>query len=144
MDSDEDENIDFDNVEFENERAVAERVSGRMYGTGDDRLDKFDPTTAFRNNVEAISRDIKTNHPRLLGNDDIEFLQDKINTLDKPGYKNASCYILGYIATNESKESIDKVRLDFAHRKIVPELVDTSIEKADIIRYGNLWIKYLY
>ena len=130
------------------ERAAFERVSSRSRtgGGGEEEGStfRFDPVKYFKDSVAAISNEIHNDFPSLLKSADIDIILSKIDTTRKAGFKNPSCYILGYIVTKKKKIDIDSGTLEEVFTKVVPTLKDKSIKKEDIIRYGTLWIIALY
>lgn len=122
-------------TEFLNERAVLERVSHR--NTISSEIDRFDLESIFRNNVEIIGAEIHTSFPKFFSESDKAYVIEKISDVKHSGFKNASSYILGYIFF---KTLGNTLKLDYIYNKIAPILAD-KIEKADIIRYANLWKK---
>lgn len=68
---------------------------------------------------------------------DISNILEYIPLVDRPQYKNATCYILGYIGTNggrsSDENSIKKVI------GLVKSINENGIYPADVIRYINLW-----
>jgi hypothetical protein len=71
---------------------------------------------------------------------------DSISKVNKPGYKNAVAYILGYYTLDETGH-INKDNIDMVFKQL-PSINLLSFEspifkvnKMDIIRYGRLWEK---
>ena len=95
-------------------------------------------------NVNNIGKEMVDNN--ILINDDIEILLNNIIKLDKPQYKNATAYILGYIATDRgrelSQENFKKAyNLTKKTKKYKYTVEDTSVQSPDIVRYGRLWLQ---
>jgi hypothetical protein len=95
-------------------------------------------------NVNNIGKELVDNN--ILINDDIEILLNNIIKLDKPQYKNATAYILGYIATDRGREltqenfkkAYNLIKKTKKHKYTVE---DTSVQTPDIVRYARLWLK---
>lgn len=95
-------------------------------------------------NVNNIARELIEND--IILNDDLEILLNSIVKIDKPQYKNATAYILGYIASDRGKElTIDNFKKAFnlikKSKKYKYTVNDTSVQTPDIIRYARLWLK---
>jgi len=93
----------------------------------------------FNTTVEAVFN--KLNEvDTIFKRGDISYILDSIDKLDRPGYKNAVSYILGYYVRSFNKKDVEKIF------SILPIINDFSVEfpifkvtKQDIIRYGRLW-----
>jgi len=71
---------------------------------------------------------------------------DNISKINKPGYKNAVAYILGYYTLDETgKINKNNVDMVFKELPVISILSADSpifkVNKIDIIRYGRLWEK---
>ena len=155
MDYDEDEydeyNNQFDEEDYEKETNIAtegevnafERVGRR---NDFDLLDiqnldkknklKKTPLERFYETVNAISRQLLELHK--ISDGDIKFILENIARLDKPEYKNATGYILGYIVSGGGNKINKKKLLEVLD--ILDYLDDKSVQAPDIIRYSRLWI----
>jgi hypothetical protein len=95
-------------------------------------------------NVNNIGKELVDNN--ILINDDLEILLNSIAKINKPQHKNATAYILGYIATDKGRElTIDNFKKAFnlikKSKKYKYTMDDTSVQTPDIIRYARLWLK---
>jgi hypothetical protein len=102
----------------------------------------------FRSNIEIfvqtvynVGKDLVDNS--IISTSDLDSLLDNMSKLKKPEYKNATAYILGYIASNGGN-SIDQNNLKKALRLITPGkslylVEDDSVDCAAVIRYSRLW-----
>jgi hypothetical protein len=98
-----------------------------------------DPRERFQVQVDAISRSIRDFDKVDISDDDIDTILDKIDVLSHVGYKNATAYILGYLASKGGKKiSSDSVNNVFTN--VLPHVSDKSVHKEDVIRYARLWI----
>ena len=96
----------------------------------------------FVNSVYNVGRELIDNS--ILSKNDLDILLNSMSKLNKPQYKNATAYILGYIASsgghNITEEKIKKafgiIRFD---RKDIYTVQDKSLDWASVIRYARLW-----
>ena len=99
----------------------------------------------FVDNVYNVCRGMMEDNVALLNKLDLEKILENMVNLNKPGYKNASAYILGYIASNGgtkyTKESAKKAfTLLKKKNKYNYTIEDTTVDDASIVRYSILWI----
>jgi len=107
-----------------------------------DNLDKKNklkktPLERFYESVNAICLQLLEKNK--LSQGEVTFILESIIKLDKPEYKNASGYILGYIVS-EGGNKINKNKLLEAIDLTTDFLEDKSLQAPDIIRYSRLWI----
>ena len=126
------------------ERNVRERVGGgidtdvfknvedkrkkRMTQSGEENLKEY---------VEAIARNSFD-----FNEDEISFLKQVVDILNKPEHKNPTAYILGYMTYQNSNKdgTLNKKFLENLEKKTLPRLEDQSIKIPDVIRYARLWM----
>ena len=107
-----------------------------------DNLDKKNklkktPLERFYESVNAICQKLLDKNK--LSQGDIKFILESIGKIDKPEYKNATGYILGYIVSGGGNK-INKKKLLEAIDLSSDFLEDKSVQAPDIIRYSRLWI----
>ena len=98
-----------------------------------------DPADRFAVYVDAICRSLKGREGVMISEDDIIAMLMKIRRLQYIEKKNATSYVLGYIASSGG------TRLD---KKIIARTItqtlgysrDSSVLPADVIRYARLWM----
>jgi len=94
----------------------------------------------FNTTVDAVFHKLNETGSKFININDIEYILDQIDRLDRPGYKNAVSYILGYYARSLHKKDVDKV---FSELHIVNEFSSEfpifKVSKQDVIRYARLW-----
>lgn len=121
--------------DFREEIGASQRAGPAGYNLGD-RL-QMNPLDRFRTNVDAIARNL-SNWDKSISESGIIDMLEKADQLEEVGYKNATAYVLAYIATNGggvlTKESFDKVI-----NNILPHVEDGSVQPPDVIRYARLW-----
>ena len=115
----------FDTDIFQN---VKDKRKKRMSQTGQENLREY---------VDAISRrsfDLPEN--------EISFLKQVVDVINKPEHKNPTAYILGYLTFKDSNKdgTINKKFLDNLEKKVLPTLEDRSVTIPDVIRYTRLWM----
>ena len=131
-----------DNINiFGDEYNVSERTG--TYYDDNKKYKKFqDPIERFKSNINAISIDLINYYPDI-HNNDINFMINTVSRLNKPEYKNASAYVLGYLAIKNSGNKLNKTIIFKIFDKCLPYIQDKSVKKADIIRYARLWLSIL-
>lgn len=139
-----DDDNDFIDKEEENifgdEYNVFERTG--MYTEKNFKKQSQDPIERLKANINAISIDL-INHYNNINDSDIDFMLNKIGNLKKPEFKNATAYILGYLAIKNSGNKLNKNNIFKVFEKCLPYVQDKSVKKADIIRYARLWLNIL-
>jgi hypothetical protein len=132
-----------DNIQMEGEVNAFERVGLRNdFNMIDlENLDKKNklkktPLERFYETTNAICQQLFDKNK--LSEIDIKNILENIGKIDKPEYKNATGYILGYIVSNGGNKIIKKKLLD--SEDILDNLEDKSVQIPDIIRYSRLWM----
>jgi hypothetical protein len=142
---DEDEYKDEEENRFQAEVNVFERVNRRDnidididigIGPKKNRTQET-PIERFVKFVNAIA--LELTNENYLSEDDVKYILEKIRKVNKPEYKNPTAYILGYIATNNGGNKINKDKLIECFN-LLDKLVDKSVTQPDIIRYARLWM----
>ena len=99
----------------------------------------------FVKNVYQIGKDLIENG--LLSIKDLENILNNIATLDNPQYKNATAYLLGYIAsdggTNLDPKNAENLLRKFNTLEKKKFFEDDTIDCAAIIRYARLWVSMI-
>ena len=139
----EDEYEKEDNIEMKGEVNAFERTGIRNdFNMLDvENLDKKSklkktPLERFYESVNGICQQLLERNKLVEG--DIRIILENIGQLDKPEYKNATAYILGYIVSGGGNKINKKKLLDAID--LLEYLEDKSIQAPDIIRYSRLWI----
>lgn len=97
------------------------------------------PMERFRIQVDAIYNNLKTRGLDLTKSD-LETMIGKVHKIKNIEYKNATAYVLGFIASNRGKNiDINKLKQTFNVIKFLPE---GGVERPDIIRYAKFWISF--
>ena len=134
-----DDFVSEDELDFQPERNVFERVgiqSDKIH-TGIDIEHIKDPFERFTVQVDAISRNLI--HSGInISDKDIENMIDKINSISSIEYKNPTGFVLGYIAS-QNGNVLEKKRLEYVFKAVLPYISDESINKSDIVRYARYW-----
>ena len=99
---------------------------------------KFDAKGHFKQTVNAIYNQLREDRIGLSG-EDLNRLIEIVDILDKVQYKNATGYILGYIASNGG-ENINKQNLNNVFKNILKTVSDKSVGQEDVLRYARLWL----
>ena len=92
-----------------------------------------DPIKLFRDTLSAISIDLG------LSQDDISFMKNKLSNVKNVDMKNPTAFVLGYLATNKGSGSIKKSVINVVFEKFLTRVEDSSVKKADVVRYARLW-----
>lgn len=145
-DTDNDNDIDmqptFDDIQ---------RVGGGNYQDLDSYIDAIGgkQNKLFRSDIEIFVHSVYNVAKELIDNNiiyknDLDILLNSMSKLNKPQYKNATAYVLGYIASNGghniTKEKIKKaLGLIRFNKKDIYTVQDKSIDCAAVIRYARLW-----
>jgi len=92
----------------------------------------------FVKSVFFISNELK--EEGILGSEEVTDILNNISKLNKPGYKNATAYVIGYLVSDKGKdftpENLEKyLNMGIINSYIESEGLDCSV----IIRYGRLW-----
>jgi len=128
-----------------------QRVGAGNYQDLDNYIDAIGgkQNKLFRSDIEIFVHSVYNVAKELIDNnilytDDLDILLNSMSKLNKPQYKNATAYILGYIASgggrNITKEKIKKaLGLIRFNKKDIYTVQDKSIDCAAVIRYARLW-----
>ena len=152
MDYFEDEdNYDNYDEDYEKEDIIQEEVNAFERVGGRNNFDLLDtenidkknklkktPLERFYETVNGVSQ--KLLEENKLSEGDIKIILQTIGLLDKPEYKNATGYILGYIVSGGGLSNINKTKLFGAIELVENVLEDKSVQPPDIIRYARLWM----
>ena len=103
----------------------------------------------FRSDIEIFVHTVYNVGKELIDNNelsskDLDILLETMSRLNKPQYKNATAYILGYIASGNGnditkerlKDALKLIRFDKKGTYLVE---DKSLDCASILRYARLW-----
>ena len=98
----------------------------------------------FVKNVYDIGKDLVEINFRNMSIDDLRIILDSIAKLDNPQYKNATAYLLGYIAssggTNLDPKNVEILLREFDKLEKKNFFEDNRVDCAAIIRYARLWM----
>ncbi len=102
-------------------------------------------TEQFYTLVDAAFNLMVQNEIDFVSDVDKQVIIDNIQKIDKPGYKNPVCYILGYYVSSGGFSIKEKnVEIVFNSLKRINsmgvEYPIFKISKPDIIRYGRFWL----
>ena len=97
----------------------------------------------FKTLVEAMIDKFRNENITSFSGDDIEKIFDSINNLNKPGYKNATAFILGYLfrknnMTKRAFKGIQGILNDASYLEIIKSYPMHRVTGADVIRYARL------
>ena len=128
-----------------------QRVGAGNYQDLDNYIDAIGgkQNKLFRSDIEIFVHSVYNVATDLIDNNalypnDLNILLNSMSKLNKPQYKNATAYILGYIASsaghNITKEKIkNALGLIRFNKKNIYTVQDKSIDCAAVIRYARLW-----
>lgn len=139
---DDDDEPPFDNeeVRFENEYNVYERIGGvdllGELGTGE--ADLRDPLQRLTQFTKTVAQEMITQGIIFLKKPDVQYIINQIPDVPNPKYKNPTALVLGFWVTKRDG-TIDKDRV----KKLIPDLPSLTypVKDYDVIRYANLWIE---
>jgi hypothetical protein len=129
-----------DEVKFENEYNVYERVGVDILGelgTGNADVDLQDPVQRFTQFTKTVALEMITQGIITLKKPDVRYIIDQIPDILNSKYKNPTAFVLGFWVTRRDG-TIDKDRLS----KLLPNLASLTypVKDYDVIRYANMWI----
>jgi hypothetical protein len=135
---------DFDDVEFRDEVGAFERAGpagGFLGGKPKGKLEQalMDALERFKYNVDAVARGLNSIEGIVISEDSIFKILEKANELEEVGHKNATAFVLGYLATSGGIK-LTKAQFDQVVKNALPYVDDKSVLPADIIRYSRLWL----
>lgn len=173
MNDNDDYNSDKDNIEMQGGYKDLERTSRREIDI-DSYINMFgdkNRTKLFRSDIEIFVYDVVRISKELIDINiisykDQDIILESMGILNRPEFKNATAYILGYIVSqggfkmskdhyyialtligkNIKDEKIKKISNENIRSKIYSlklkkyKVEDHSIESPDIVRYGRLWL----
>ena len=138
-----------DNFGLENEGNAFERAGGG----GDLLLNslrgiKFRDRNSkdqFYTTVNGIFNKLIELEIPFVNRNDQENILKYIDSLEKPGYKNALCYILGYYASNNGRDiNIENINTIWKELPYIQKQSGSypmfNIKKQDVLRYSRLWL----
>ena len=115
-----------------------------MTGQDGQPLKTQTPLGRFCLRVDAISRNIDSScNGFVIPHNQIQTLLERSQSLHRVQFKNATAFVLGYLATAKGNKVITKTALNnvWACYESIAGIKDSSITKPDIIRYARLWEK---
>lgn len=98
---------------------------------------KFDARGHFKETVNAIAQQLREDRVGISG-EDVNKLIEIADIINEPQYKNATAYVLGYIASQGGK-NINKKTVNYVFKNILKQVSDKSVKEEDILRYARLW-----
>ena len=104
---------------------------------GQDKI-LLNPVDKFRIKVNAVARNLSEWDSIYLSNGAIRMILEKVLQLQDVEYKNATAYVLGYVAT-EGGQKLTSKGFKWVVNKLLPHVEDKSVLEPDIIRYARLW-----
>jgi hypothetical protein len=121
-------------------------ISGKISDLNKD-INKLthDPLERFKIYIGAISYSMTENNIYDISVDDRNYMCRVASSLNNSKYLNPTAYILGFIATNGGRPSVNKKR-EINKKKITQIfnflnlLNDDSVKPADVIRYSRFWL----
>lgn len=101
------------------------------------------PDERFKTLVEAMIDKFRNEDIAGFTNDDVEKIFEFIELVNKPGYKNATAFILGYLfwkngMTARAFNGIKKILNNKLYKLIVTTYPMHKVSEADVIRYARL------
>ena len=138
-------NIEMQASYKDTERVSLENVDLEIYidilGGKQNKLFKSD-IKKFVENVYSVTKSLMDIN--ILYRYDLKEILDNMIHLKKPGYKNATAYVLGYIASNGgsiyNKDSAKKTFSLLNKNKNKYDIEDKSINNISVVRYSILWL----
>ena len=98
------------------------------------------PEERFQILVDAISRKFTVDDIFTISQNDIDNMLDAIQKTPGIKYKNPICFILGYIVSQGGRSlEVKNVKNVLKHID-VPQISESGIHPADVVRYGRLWL----
>lgn len=98
-----------------------------------------DPVHRFEIYIDAISRKLEADGVYEISQTDINNMIAVTSNIPNIQYKNATAFILGYLASNGGKE-LEKDRVNEIFEGIENRIVkEAGVYEADVIRYARLW-----
>ena len=150
-DENENENDNDNRIEMQATFSDLQRINIGGYQDLDNYIDAIGgkQNKLFRSDIEIFVHSVYNVGKELINNSilssgDLDILLNYMSKLNNPQYKNATAYILGYIASGggnditkeRAKKAIGLIRFS---KKDIYSVEDKSIDCAAIIRYARLW-----
>jgi hypothetical protein len=146
------ENDDYEN-DYENEFNMEAEVNAHLRTSPGDiltntlRIFKFKDKNLdeqFITLVDAAYEKLREHNFLFINNYAKEQILNGVDKLNKPGYKNAVAFILGFFASNYgsnlTEENVQSIfNILPAINKLSNEFPIFKVNKADVIRYARLW-----
>jgi hypothetical protein len=98
-----------------------------------------EPAERFAVYVDAISRSLNQRQGIEISENDIVAMLMKIRSLQYIDKKNATAYVLGYLASYGGTRMI-KSKVDNVITEVLIHSQDSSVYPADVVRYARLWM----
>ena len=114
-------------------------IVGGLVGP-DGKIDRAiqDPLERFQIQTDAVARNLMGQNIDI-SEGDIQILLEKATLLKYVHFKNANAYVVGYIASKGGTE-ITKKRFDYAVKRVLPNLLEGSVQPPDVLRYARLYL----
>lgn len=111
---------------------------GQSIGPDGKPIKTQDPLEKFQIRVDAIARNLQSVFPGVISQDNIQTMLEKANQLKDVQYKNATAYVLGYIASTGG-ENLTPQTFKIVESKISKVHLEGNVKSPDILRYARLW-----
>lgn len=111
---------------------------GKSIGPDGKPIKTQDPLEKFQIRVDAIARSLKSIFPGIINEESIQTMLEKANQLKDVQYKNATAYVLGYIASTGG-ENLTAQTFKIVESKISKIHLEGNVKSPDILRYARLW-----
>lgn len=134
----------FDDEDFRDEVGAYDRAgpAGQfLVGKPKGRMEQalMDPLERFKYNVDAIARSLNSIEGIVISDGGIFKMLEKASVLEEVKHKNATAYVLAYLATNGGlKLTIEQ--FNNVLKNALPQVDDKSVLPPDILRYSRLWL----
>lgn len=129
--------------EFKPEMNAYDRVGagGGLTGIGpQNRFERsmMEPLDRFRLHVDAIARSLNNWEDVDISEQSIQLMVETASKLNAVGHKNATAYVLGFLATGGGVK-LQKKYYDHVITNVLPHADEGSVLPQDVIRYARLW-----
>jgi hypothetical protein len=128
-----------DEIRFETEFNVRDRIGGVIEDELVKTRDMKDPVQRFAAFVQVVTRSMNAQNIVSISRKDLNFVVEKALEVPSARYKNPTAFVLGYWLTRDSDYTeLNKEKFN----KLVPNLkeLEYPIRSYDAVRYSNLWI----
>lgn len=114
-------------------------IVGGLVGP-DGKIDRAiqDPLERFQIQTDAVARNLMGQNIDI-SEGDIQILLEKATLLKYVHFKNANAYVVGYIAS-KGGTVITKKRFDYVIKRVLPNLLEGSVQPPDVLRYARLYL----